>query len=86
MSGPVFVNGQWRRAEETAADRRARNVGRVIGAVAALFIGAWLVMLAMGSLHHDIPAVPTVGYWTCVLVLAGADAAAGVIRRIDFEK
>ncbi|GAA0641366.1 hypothetical protein GCM10009548_01960 [Streptomyces malaysiensis subsp. malaysiensis] len=94
MSGLIFSDGQWRRAEAVAAeaakqaakDKEARDVGRVVLSVAMTFVGAWLLMLAVGSLHADVPAVPTVSYWTALLTLAGVDAGRVAVSRIRFEK
>ncbi len=58
-----------------AADRKARRAKRtdaalrLVGNVLATLLRGWLLMLAVGVIHHDwIPACPTVGYGTAVLL------------------
>lgn len=38
-----------------------------IGKAAFSFLAGLFVMLSVGVLHAAIPAVPTFGYWACVL-------------------
>lgn len=45
-------------------------------------VDGWLVMLLLGTLHHTgAPAVPPLGYWTCVFIawVLGGIAYTGVI-------
>lgn len=44
-------------------------VSRFLGAVAALFINAWVLMLEVGALHSQVHAVPAVGYWAAFFAL-----------------
>jgi len=39
----------------------------VIGIPFSMITG-WVLMLGVGAVHGWIPAVPTVGYWTAVLI------------------
>jgi len=39
----------------------------VIGAAAA-FLNGSILMLGIGAAHGWIPAIPTAGYWSCVLI------------------
>jgi hypothetical protein len=34
------------------------------------FLGGWLLMLAVGVVHHEWPAVPPFAYWPCVALVA----------------
>lgn len=60
--------------------RKAEQRGKVLkGCLGALVrylaftiaMRAWLLMLAVGVVHHDVwPAVPTIGYWWSCLLCA----------------
>lgn len=36
--------------------------------MASAFINGLVLMLGVGAVHHWLPAVPTVGYWSAVLI------------------
>jgi hypothetical protein len=53
---------------------RLMVVAALISVLSSLLVG-WLVMLAMGVLHHELSAsVPPVGYWPLVLICLAAGA------------
>lgn len=72
--------------------KRAKSLGDAVNrivtslvtsAVACLLDGFWL-MLAVGIIHADwIPALPTVGYWTAVVVVALLRGTFSPIRSKD---
>jgi fluoride ion exporter CrcB/FEX len=58
------------------------NAGEALGLLAAeafnTFVNGWLLMLILGSLHHDADQrIPALGYWPSVLIVIGVAAALG---------
>ena len=56
-------------------------VGKFFGALVGLALGAWFLMLGMGTAHTLWPAVPSVGYWQAVTLILGAQTVALSLRR-----
>lgn len=56
--------------------------GGCLGVFGGIFTGPWLLMLALGALHHDVDArVPALGYWTVFLIVLGVSCVFGIIKR-----
>lgn len=51
------------------APTAAEAWGSLILRLAAMALDAWLLMLLFGVLHGEHAAVPTFGYWQCVLAV-----------------
>ena len=60
-------------AEKKRRSRRKAIRKVVVGVVSSVieaFLGGWLLMLAVGIAHtYWLPALPTVGYWTSVVLV-----------------
>ena len=68
----------------SAPKSTAESVGVLVGCLAFLaapFLTAWIVMLALGGIHTAFPAVPPLGYWLVFVCLAAVNIAAAVVRR-----
>lgn len=54
------------------------NGAFVVGLVLGVFVKAWLIMLVLGGLHHEVSAdVPAVSYLGALLVYLAASLLVG---------
>jgi len=52
------------------------------GAVNALALESWFLMLVLGAVHSVAAGAPAIGYGTAVLFMIGLNMVAGYTRRI----
>lgn len=67
---------------EEAKKDPSTALGKALGWLAFPFLVPWLVMLALGVLHHDVAAVvPPLGYWAAVILRLGVILTIWTTRR-----
>lgn len=65
------------------ATRRTRmTTRRSVSVNLTPFASSWIVMLALGALHHEVSAkVPAVSYWLTFLVIIALHIVVAIFRR-----
>ncbi|MFJ5103192.1 hypothetical protein [Streptomyces sp. NPDC088554] len=68
--------------DEMRKEKARRDaVAGCAGALAALPLEAWLLMLVLGAVHSVVAAVPAVGFGTALLFVIGLNMLTGRLRR-----
>lgn len=64
------------------SDDKRTTTAVVLGVIAGFFLKAWLVMLALGGLHHEVSSeIPAPSYGGTLLVLIFVGLVVGFVRR-----
>lgn len=53
-----------------------------LGALSAVPLEAWLLMLVLGAVHSVVAVVPAVGFWTAVLFVIGLNLLTSRVRKL----
>ena len=56
-----------------------KAIEELVRSIARLAAASYISMLLMGALHSTIPAVPALGWWSCIMALTLASTVVGYL-------